>query len=284
MNDMTISCLIPAGILVAGLLLTQVTGRYLSHFSTAGKRMIRYQLCMIVLCVAIGSVALLPRHTPELHRYAWCESGLLGLGIVHVYMMYTRFKADHTTLLSELAVMGVILLAGGAGMMLVNRLLVQAPLPYYPMLTSLLPFVCPVFVYKTFEKMLILPPKIYKGWIYPLHQEVPVMPEAYMKELIVIGFEMKKKQTDHTPTYFRARTPVKMDLGDLFYHFINDYNERYPDTPIAYADHNGHPCSWVFYRKSRWRWISKVLDPDKAVFMNGIKENSVIICTSNIIS
>ena len=117
-----------------------------------------------------------------------------------------------------------------------------------------------------------------------MYQDIPEVNEDEMRDLIVIGLEMEKGFKDNSRTYFRARTPIKMDLGDLFYHFINDYNDRYPNTPIDFVDANGQPYGWVFHLKPRWFGGAKTLDPDKAVFMNGIKENSVIICNRIVLS
>jgi len=50
------------------------------------------------------------------------------------------------------------------------------------------------------------------------------------------------------------------------------------------VDANGQPYGWVFHLKSKWVFTAKTLDPDKPVFMNGMQENSVVICNRIIIN
>jgi hypothetical protein len=208
----------------------------------------------------------------------------MGLGVVHCHFMYTRFWANEKTLGSELAFIVAIWLFGGAISVLVHYWMSKGTFLYYPMLTAMFSFVLPTFVYKTFEKMMTIPAKVHKWWQYPLYKEAPQVNEDEMRDLIVIGFELEKKVNDNSRIYFRARTPIKMDLGDLFYHFLNDYNDRYPNTPIDFLDTNGQPYGWVFHRKPRFFVGTRTLDPDKPVFMNGIQENSVIICNRVVLS
>jgi hypothetical protein len=66
-------------------------------------------------------------------------------------------------------------------------------------------------------------------------------------------------------------------LGELFYHFINDYNELQSETPIEYQI-NGVATEWWYHLKTKWYMPRRILDPHLTVRENGIKENSVIIC------
>ncbi|MEZ2446396.1 hypothetical protein QFZ51_002184 [Chitinophaga sp. W3I9] len=273
-----------AGALAIGSFIVALLSRYIKNFSLYKKKALLYLVCMTLVFAVISSIPFLFTHQNLMNQYLFYEVWFLGLGVVHCHFMYTRFWANETTLVSELAFILAIWLFGGAGFVLVNRFLDKDTFLYYPMLTSMFSFVLPTFVYKTFEKMMAIPVKVHKWWQYPIYKEVPEVNEDEMKDLIVIGLEMEKGPLDNSRTYFRARTPIKMDLGDLFYHFINDYNDRYPNTPIDFVDHTGQPYGWVFHLKPRWFGSAKTLDPDKAVFMNGIKENSVIICNRIMLS
>ena len=68
-----------------------------------------------------------------------------------------------------------------------------------------------------------------------------------------------------------------MTLGDLFYHFINDYNEVQIETPIEYAIAE-EANEWTFRTKPKWYNSSKILNPDLSIKYNKIKENTVVIC------
>lgn len=96
--------------------------------------------------------------------------------------------------------------------------------------------------------------------------------------LLVIGFEIAKKNTDGKKTYFRARAPEGIGLGELFYHFINDYNELHSETPIQYINHQNEPYEWWFRIKPKWYNGQRILHPNQTMTTNAIRENSVIIC------
>ncbi|MFY0254482.1 TssN family type VI secretion system protein [Chitinophaga sp. 30R24] len=276
--------LILAGILALGSIIVALLSRYIKYFSRYKKNALLYLCGMALVFTVISTVPFFFTHRSLMKQYFFCEMWFLSLGILHVHLMYTRFWANENTLASELLFILIIWLFGGAGFVLMNRWLDRDTFLYYPMLTSMFSFVLPTFVYKTFERMMAIPVKLQQWWQYPMYKEIPEVNEEEMRDLIVIGLEMEKAPKDKSRTYFRARTPIKMDLGDLFYHFINDYNDRYPDMPIDFVDSTGQPYGWVFHLKPRWFGSAKMLDPQKAVFMNGIKENSVIICNRIMLS
>jgi hypothetical protein len=68
-----------------------------------------------------------------------------------------------------------------------------------------------------------------------------------------------------------------MRLGKLFYYFLNDYNDRHPDTPVEITEEE-NAFGWLFYHKPGWFTRIKYLDADQTVKHNRIKENSIIVC------
>lgn len=147
---------------------------------------------------------------------------------------------------------------------------------FFPMLLCMLFFFVPVLLLHTFDAAMEIPMPAYKTWQYP-EKPIDLPDEKENEHLYVIGFEIPKKVTDHKKTYFRAKAPEDMLLGDLFYHFINDYNDLHSETPIEYSSGN-IVQDWVFRTKPKWNTFSKVLDPDLTVNENRIRENTVIIC------
>jgi len=273
-----------AAMVAIGSITVALLSRFIRNFALYKKKALWYLFYMALVFGVVASLPYLFTHQHLMSQYVFYMIWFLGLGIVHCHFMYTRFWANEKTLGSELAFIAAIWLFGGAVSVLIHHWLSSGSYLYYPMLTSMFSFVLPTFVYKTFERMMAIPAKVHKWWQYPLYNEAPEVNEDEMRDLIVIGFELEKKANDNNRIYFRARTPIKMDLGDLFYHFINDYNDRYPNTPIDYLDVNGQPYGWVFHMKPRWFTGARTLDPEKPVFMNGIQENSVIICNRVTIS
>jgi len=129
-----------------------------------------------------------------------------------------------------------------------------------------------------FDAAYTIPPAVYRTWHYPLHQPIDLPDEDPNERLLVIGFEIAKKAKGSERTYFRAKAPETMKLGELFYHFVNDYNDLHSETTIEYADDDFVPHEWWFRKKPKWYQFHKILNPDYSIRENGITENTVIIC------
>ena len=143
---------------------------------------------------------------------------------------------------------------------------------------STLTFFVPMLVYYTFEAAYNIPSPTYGTWHYPVNNVIELPPENPKEKLLVIGFEIAKKASDAKRTFFRAKAPEGFELGELYYHFINDYNELHPETLIEYVDEEYEPNEWLFKMKRKWYESKIVLDPSASIRDNGIKENTVIIC------
>jgi len=147
---------------------------------------------------------------------------------------------------------------------------------FYPVLLSGLSFIVPLFFYHTFESAIAIPATDFHVWQYPSKNIDP--PEGTPHEKVyVIGFNIPRRMFEKK-TEFRARAPENITLGDLFYHFINEYNDKKNGSPIEYADAQKQPIVWWFRLKRKWYQFNKVLDPSLRVRDNFIQENSVIIC------
>jgi hypothetical protein len=148
---------------------------------------------------------------------------------------------------------------------------------FFPMLFSMLLFFLPILIHYTFEAAYKIPAATFNSWYYPL-QPIDLPDEKANEKLLVIAFEIAKKSTDKIRTNFRAKGPEGMQLGALFYHFINDYNEFQSETPIVYNDPEYKAYEWMFRIKPKWYKPHRVLDPDLTMKENNILENTVIIC------
>ena len=149
---------------------------------------------------------------------------------------------------------------------------------YLPALSSGLAFFLPLLFVQSYFLASRIPAAEFTGWQYPMSGIRKDVAENPDDRLLVLGFELTKKPGDTRRINFRAKAPEHIILGDLFYYFINDYNEVQSETPIRYHDPLQQSYSWLFRRRPRWYEAEKVLDPAKNLLENGIKENSVIIC------
>ena len=152
----------------------------------------------------------------------------------------------------------------------------QLPLVWY---LSLLWFLIPVLLKKTIDELLNVPPKVYKLWYYYVGQNIEDPSDEELVNPIVISFIFTKNVKSDGFTTFRAKAPVGMTIGHLFYFFINDYNDRHPEGAISYKKDTNEPYGWIFEKpRIRFLGLNEVIDPDSSVYSNNIRENDVLYC------
>ncbi|MEO6843523.1 MAG: TssN family type VI secretion system protein, partial [Ginsengibacter sp.] len=152
---------------------------------------------------------------------------------------------------------------------------------FYPMLMSMLAFFIPLATLHTFNAAYSIPSAEFAVWQYPVNNPIELPDESPGEKILVIAFEISKKKGDRIKTNFRAKGPETMKLCDLYYHFINDYNDSQSETPIVYAENDNSTYEWWFRRKKKWYQKNHIFDPELTIRENKIKENTVIICERN---
>lgn len=144
---------------------------------------------------------------------------------------------------------------------------------------SLLWFLVPPFLNQTALKLLEIPPKKYKTWEYPLNVRINDPTDEEMENPVVISFVFTKHPEASEKTTFRAKAPLAMPLGRLFYFFIDDYNSRHPEGPVTFTGENNNPDQWVFFKiDSKLLKLKTALDPEATILKCKIKENDIIEC------
>ena len=143
---------------------------------------------------------------------------------------------------------------------------------------SALLFFVPLLVFHSFQAAYEIPAPVFPTWQYPVYETIE-LPEPNKKErILVIAFELSKRETDRSKTYFRVGAPETWILGELFYHFINESNAPENQIMIEYMDAEEEPYVWWFYEKRKWYQAQKILNPKISVRDNGITENTIIVC------
>lgn len=152
----------------------------------------------------------------------------------------------------------------------------QLPLVWY---LSLLWFLIPVLLDKTANELLKVPHKEYKLWYYPVDQNIEDPSDEELENPVIISFIFKKNEQSNELTTFRAKAPVGMKVGRLFYFFINDYNGRHPEGVISYMNENREPSGWIFKKvRSKFLGLKEVIDPDNSIYADEIRENDLLYC------
>ncbi|MFT4204252.1 MAG: TssN family type VI secretion system protein [Chitinophagaceae bacterium] len=272
-----------AGIMaVIAVSVTSFLGKMSNSYSAKAKKPL-----VIALVASVGNALLAFCFTfledDDAFVLYWILMGLfLATGTVTLLLSDKFFvQEEGETALSVMTaqflyILGIALLSA-ALFLVVIFFLHSGDFLYYPLLCSFLAFVAPLLFWYAYTAAMHVPYPVYKCWEYP-NQEIMLSDNMYQERLLVIAFLLKKNPGDRQKTFFRAKAPESIRLGDLFYHFINDYNDVQSETPIHYLDEQDGKIQWWFRVKKKWFLPNSILDPTASVRENHITENTVIIC------
>jgi hypothetical protein len=269
---------------LAGLSIMTVLGVYINRvrgsFAPYRKATILYLLLSLPVCALVGLAGHSSLPFTPTWRLIAAQAAFFLIGLLHIYCMhrFLKWSQGEKSFWMELLFTIVVAAFGFMIFVVVYHALSKDGF-HYAMASSVLFMPIAFLTYTTFLKAIDIPLKIYARWFYPVHEEVADPDEAKLKNILVISFEFQKKMNDPHFTNFRAKAPADMEFGQLFYYFINDYNERHPNGKIEYVNGKGDPYGWIFYRKPRWyHFRTRYMDTDKTFFINHVRENDIIVC------
>lgn len=252
-----------------------------SSFKPFSKKAIWYLLIAVAVFALTGLFIAIGFFSNYNRYFIFFQVLFLLYGGLHVYLMQKKmdWSRDRQSFWPDLIYTIIIMLGGAICFVLTYRWVNREGLELSMMFSTLF-FIIPLFVWHTFQTALAIPPKVLNQWYYPVHEPMEDPEESKLKNMLLISFEFQKNGQDAFFTNFRAKAPVDMELGELFYYFINDYNERHPQGQILFSNGTGKPHGWMFYKKPKWYTIlTTYMDADKTIFLNRIRENDVIVCS-----
>ena len=252
-----------------------------SSFKPFSKKAIWYLIIAVAVFALTGLFIAVGFFSNYNRYFIFFQILFLLYGGLHVYLMQQKMAwgKDKQTFLPDLIYTIIIMIGGAICFVLAYRWVNREGLELSMMFSTLF-FIIPLFVWHTFQSALAIPPKVLNQWYYPVHEPMEDPEESKLKNMLLISFEFQKNEHDTYFTNFRAKAPVDMELGELFYYFINDYNERHPQGQILFSNGTGRPHGWMFYKKPKWYTIlTTYMDADKTIFLNRIRENDVIVCS-----
>lgn len=269
--------------LACSVTLAVVVKQLASGFAANGKK--PYVYGAFSSAVASGVAYLSTLISSHLFAIYWILAGIyLLFGVIHIALVHKKYfgsdkqNANQVIIAEILFGLSIILFTVVVFSALQYFITKDRTFLFYPVLMSTIAFFIPFFFMKTFEAAYNIPSAVFKTWRYPLNEQIDIPDEKPEEKIYVIGFEIAKNPTGTKRTFFRAKAPDGMMLGELYYHFLNDYNDSESETPISYAEGGQVSHTWWFRRKPKWYQIQRILDPEITVRENGIKENTVIIC------
>ena len=237
-----------------------------------GNAILFYTLILVVL-LSLVSLLQWTSHLMADSYYYFSQILSFALGIAHVFFMYRFVSRIHPddfwkgfgfTFL-------IMVLAAVAGCLAYYELRLD-----YRFLTYLLPFILPFLCWQAFRFFFRIPSPLYKSWYYPLNQEMPDLDMIDLSQIEVVQFVFSKNPQEGSQTNFTSKAPLNMTLGQLFFVFINDYNDKNTQQPISYLQSAQQPFGWLFFRKKKWFGARHFFDANLSFRENGIQPNELI--------
>ncbi len=268
------------GFLIIGSLIMMLVTKLRKLFTKNKKKAIIYAIVILITFALTGllSSGKVLNDTP-LNSFIGFQIVFVILGGVHIYILRNYFEdlsEKENAFFPEFLFTIAILCIGLIAFFNVTSRFKE---PFkFVYLASAFAFVIPLLVYKLYEFALLIPVPVFKQWLYPLDESIKDPSASELENPLVISFEFQKKQHEDDITNFRVKAPESMEFGKLFYFFINDYNERHPESKIEFVDETQEPQGWIFYFKPNWWSSLKHINFLKTVSGNNIKEDNVIIC------
>jgi hypothetical protein len=253
-------------------------GAKIPKFRQDKKRYFIYTLLQGVSFVIFGTILYNLKDTSLHARFIAVQVYLLIAGSVHLIFFRMYFKKFETKAIYKELLIGLVtaIFVSAFVIIIVAYFKELDYLVYF--LVAVLWFIFPTLCYNFFETAVSIPAKLHKRWFYPVNSKYPPPQISDMRNVIILNFIFQKKPNDKQIINFKVKAPRAFDFGKLFYYFINDYNEKNPNSHINYLDEKGEPYGWYFYTKPKWFGASEHIDPDVAIDTNNIKDGETIIC------
>lgn len=137
----------------------------------------------------------------------------------------------------------------------------------------------PVFITWSYKSSLQIPSPILKIWKYdPSKKEINYSSDT-TEEIIILEIELSKNISDEELVKVKAKAPLNYKFGDWFQLFIDDHNTKYSESPINYFDLDNKLDDWIFYTKQSLLKNKKIIDFEKTIEENNLKNDSpTIVC------
>ncbi|MFH6935270.1 TssN family type VI secretion system protein [Flavobacterium sp. FlaQc-30] len=211
-------------------------------------------------------------------EFMFYQIATLLFGILHVWLYRWYFKEFNARSVAvELLFAVLVVLYSSVLFAIIYTALNGIEMTFIMCSHFILLFV-PTGIYIVFEYMMQIPAREYVTWKIPERKNpFPEIENVQMKDLLLITLLIQKKENDTKYTSIRSKGPVRIDFGALFYHTVSGYNEHNAESKIDLKQ-DGENCSWVFFLQPKWYQAAKYVDAKYTLGMNGITENSVIIC------
>ncbi|MBC9798008.1 TssN family type VI secretion system protein [Sinomicrobium weinanense] len=265
-------------ILAVAFILSMFFGAKAPKFRKRKWHYFLYALGLGVVVIAFGAILYNLKSTTLNARFISFQGLMLLLGVTHLIFFHKIFKRfEAKKIWQEIFLAFITTMYIAVFMIMVVAYFAEFQFVYY-MFGSLLLFLVPTLALILFETAITIPARLYKRWFYPLNNKYPNPQITEMRNVILLNLVFHKKPTDRHIINFKVKAPRAMEFGRLFYYFINDYNDKHPNSQIHFTDSKNEPYGWYFHSKPKWFSSANHIDPDESVDRNDMKDGDTIIC------
>lgn len=265
-------------IIVITMIITVVTGSKVPKLKQAKKKYIIYILVHALIFLIFGVIIFNLKNVTITNIFYSFQFYFLVAGSIHLASYHQYFnKFDNNKNYFEILISLISSMYIAAFLCAVVGYFDEFNYFFY-LSSTLLSFSIPTFSYILFEKSVSIPAKLHKRWFYPLNSKYPSPVASEMRNIIILNLVFQKKANENQITNFKVKAPKAFDFGRLFFYFINDYNDKNPNSKIIFLDNKEQPFGWYFYTKPKWYGSSDYIDPDLAIDTNNLKDGETIIC------
>ncbi|KUJ59996.1 hypothetical protein AR687_20460 [Flavobacteriaceae bacterium CRH] len=261
-------------------ILTMVFSDKVKEFAvTYKKKFFIYLFSFVVIYALVAFLGYNKLFTELSNEFLFYQIASLLFGILNVYLYRWYFEEFNLSGVVgiELLFSLLITLYSSVLFIIIYTALNGISLTFL-MCSHFFVFMVPTGIYAVFNYMMQIPPKEYVTWKIPERKDpFPEIDTVEMKDLLLITLLIQKKPDSADYTSIRSKGPVRIDFGALFYHTVSGYNEHNADSKIE-LKHNGENYNWVFFLQPKWYETARYVDANYTLGMNGVTENSVIIC------
>ena len=208
--------------------------------------------------------------------YIICQIYYIGMGILFVYLA-TKYYPKELLERKFFIVFSVLI------SLLLSFYLFQLAFNWLSAIhfglwaaTSIFSFLIPLLFWWAYIALISIPTEIYKIWQYPATPISIEMDHLDFDRMLVLELELYKNTNDPEPLKVKAKAPENIIFGDWFYKFIEDYNLKFPKSPVKYSSDDYESYKWIFFIKTSFFKRNIFIDPDLDIISNKITEKDTI--------
>ena len=235
-------------------------------------------IAILLLSIALAIPGLLGFLSVDFMPWGYIISQIytISLGCVLVYLM-TRYYANELLERKVFIIIALLIscLLGYYLYQLIFRALSTIRTGTWTA-TAIFDFIIPLLFWWSYVALLSIPSPIYKIWQYPAAPIDLDMEHLDFNRMLVLELEVYKATNDPEPIKVKVKAPENMPFGNWFYKFIEDYNSKFPKSPVKYLAAAHEPYRWIFFIKTSFFKPNIFIDPDLDILKNGISEKVTI--------